>query len=113
MAYYKITGMLSQRHPFHADPEPTPASTVEAAKAAIVASVPAQATEAASILKPLVFGPLFAGTISGFAAYELAKKFSIDKSKAKGLGLTLGIVTAFGQIMGNWLNGWVEKSRQS
>lgn len=86
MAYYKLTGMISERHPFHG----------------YGADAPLVAPAATSGWKDAM-GPVLSGLIIGVTTYGTCRTLSVEKSKSLGVGVAIGISTAIGQIAGGWL----------
>lgn len=109
MAHYDVrTGMVSHRHPFRgfgtngqsglAAPTTTPPATP---------STKSPTTPSAISTIPWG-GAALSGGIMGLVAYGVCSGFDVPSNKATGIGVTIGLMTAVGQIASALLKGWAD-----
>lgn len=119
MPYYKRTGMISHRHPFHGFGED---ATAESAKMYSSASPTTDAVDVydlyvgqfdkryvgvqgfgADSLVDTIGAPALRGAITGLAAYSVASAVGIDSGKAKRLGFVMGGLDVAITLLSNYL----------
>jgi hypothetical protein len=54
--------------------------------------------------------PLVSGAIMGYITYRTARHLKVDILQARGIGLSIGVTIALGQIANTWLHGWLRKA---
>jgi hypothetical protein len=79
----------------------TPAMT--ASSASIAATTPQAAAQEAW------WSPIVNAGTTGLVAYSTARGIGIEPGKAKGLGVTLGLLTIISQYAITWLKSWAAK----
>lgn len=58
-----------------------------------------------------MLGPVISGGIMGLVVYSIARSFQVEAAKARGIGITVGLTTAAGQIASSWLQGMLKKAQ--
>lgn len=122
MPYYKRTGMISHRHPFHGA---FGDATGEAAKMYSAASPTTDAVDVYDLyygqfdkryvgvqgfgrfgedsMVDTVGGPALRGLIFGFATYGMASAVGVESAKAKRLGFVMGAMDIALSVVSNYL----------
>lgn len=54
--------------------------------------------------------PLVSGVVMGYTVYRIAKSMKVDRLKARGIAVTVGVTVAVGQISNTWFHGWLSKA---
>lgn len=77
------------------------------------AVTPTPATDADKTTVTTILGPVISGGIMGLVVYSIARSFEVDAAKSRGIGITVGLTTAAGQIASSWLRGMLAKAGQT
>lgn len=106
MAQYDVrTGMVSHRHPFRGFGANGQSG---AATPASITPTPTQPSQP-SVTPSVQWGSAaLSGGIMGLVTYGVCSGFEVPPNKAMGIGVTVGLMTAIGQIASALLKGWAD-----
>jgi hypothetical protein len=110
MPYYYRTGMYSERHPFGADAAPEAGSAIVASTTPPASTLPQTTLGAGAVNWMNALTPVISGLIMATVGYGTARTMSVESRKALGIGVTLGVITAIGQLSSSWLIDWAKKA---